>query len=151
MMHMHHNASTVDPLACACNALRMASRAVTRFYDEIMAETGLSLAQFAVLRTIARHEALPLMALAHHLVMDRTTLYRTLKPLEREGWVTLEGGGGRAKNVRLTEKGQQALLTSRDAWQEAQARLIGAFGVERWGGVDAALRDLVTITQGEMR
>lgn len=150
MMHMHHDSAALDDPACACNALRKASRAMTRFYDEVMEGTGLSLAQFAILRNIARHESLPLMKLAHLLVMDRTTLYRALKPLEREGWIALENGEGRAKIVQLTDKGHQAVSRSREAWRDAQARLVGKFGRDRWNGVEAALRDLVAISQGEM-
>jgi hypothetical protein len=70
---MHHDSLSVETLSCACNALRKASRAVTRFYDEIMEETDLSLAQFAVLWNIAQRAPVPLMDLAHILVMDRTT------------------------------------------------------------------------------
>ncbi len=149
-MHMHHDSIPGDP-GCACNALRKASRAVTRLYDELMDDTGLSLAQYAVLSNIARQEPLPLMQLAQRLVMDRTTLYRTLKPLERQGWVAVEEGEGRAKTARLTEMGQRVVANATGAWRDAQARLIGRFGIERWNAVEAALRDLVTISQEKTR
>ena len=150
-LHMHHDSFSIADLSCACNALRKASRAVTRFYDEVMEDTGLSLAQFAVLWNIARREPIPLMDLAHLLVMDRTTLYRALKPLEREGWVTLEDGQGRAKTVRLTDKGHHAVKNSTDAWQAAQRQLVEKFGLERWAATEAALQDLVTISQEAMQ
>lgn len=150
-MHMHHDSIDPGDLQCACNALRKASRAVTRLYDETMADTCLSLAQFAVLRNIARREPVPLMDLAHVLVMDRTTLYRALKPLEREGWVASEDGPGRAKTARLTDKGRDAVARSTQAWQAAQRRLIERFGLERWTVTEAALQDLVTISHGAMR
>lgn len=150
-MHMHHDSLSVENLNCVCNALRKASRAVTRFYDEVMEGTGLSLAQFAVLWNIARREPLPLMDLARILVMDRTTLYRALKPLEREGWVALEDGQGRAKVVRLTDKGHDAVANSRDAWQDAQRRLVARFGLDRWTTTEAALQDLVKVSQEAMQ
>jgi len=150
-MHMHHDSLSVENLNCVCNALRKASRAVTRFYDEVMEGTGLSLAQFAVLWNIAQREPLPLMDLARILVMDRTTLYRALKPLEREGWVALEDGHGRAKTARLTDKGREAVATSRDAWQNAQRRLVERFGLARWATTEAALQDLVKVSQGAMQ
>jgi DNA-binding MarR family transcriptional regulator len=150
-MYMHHESPSLEELNCACNALRKASRAVTRFYDEVMDDTGLSLAQFAVLRNIARREPLPLIDLAHALVMDRTTLYRALKPLEREGWVAIEDGRGRTKAVRLTEKGHEAVANSTDAWQAAQRRLVERFGLDRWAATEAALQDLVTISQEAMQ
>jgi DNA-binding MarR family transcriptional regulator len=150
-MHMHHDSHAIDQLNCACNAVRKASRAVTRFYDEVMEGTGLSLAQFAVLWNIARREPLPLMDLAHILVMDRTTLYRALKPLEREGWVVLEDAQRRAKTARLTDKGHLAVTNSKDAWQAAQRCLVEKFGLDRWGTTEAALQDLVTISQEAMQ
>lgn len=116
-----------------------------------MAQTGLSLAQFAVLRNIARREPVPLMELAGVLVMDRTTLYRALKPLEREGWIVVQSGQGRAKSARLSARGHEAVAASRASWQEAQVRLLDKFGHERWQMVEAALQDLVAISQEEMR
>lgn len=142
---MHHD--SISDLNCACNALRKASRAVTRFYDEVMEDTGLSLAQFAVLWNISRHEPAGLMDLAHALVMDRTTLYRALKPLEREGWIALENSKGRAKMARLTSKGHEAVANSTDAWQAAQQQLVARFGLDRWATTEAALKDLVKIAQ----
>jgi DNA-binding MarR family transcriptional regulator len=149
-MHMHHDSRT-EGLACACNALRKASRAVTRFYDGVMEESGLSLAQFAVLRKLSPRAPLPLIQLAHLLVMDRTTLYRALKPLEREGWIAIEEGKGRTKTALLTDKGHQAIARSKTAWLDAQTRLMGRFGPQRWHAIEAALDDLVMISQEEMR
>lgn len=148
MMHMHHDtpASFAD-LTCACNALRKASRAVTRFYDEVMEGSALSLTQFAVLRNIRRLQPVPLMRLAEVLVMDRTTLYRALGPLEREGWIALDEGEGRTKVARLTAAGESAISQSTAAWQAAQERLIGRFGLERWQALEGALSDLVTLSQ----
>lgn len=150
-MHMHHESFASAELNCACNALRKASRAVTRFYDDALVDTGLSLPQFAILRNIERREPLPLMDLAQILVMDRTTLYRAIKPLEREGWLALEHGHGRAKIVRLTDKGHEAVANSTDAWLAAQRRLMESFGRDRWTATEAALRDLVTISQEALR
>ena len=141
MMHMHHT-NTED--TCACTALRKASRAVTRLYDEMMDGTGMSIVQFSILRNIARHDALPLMQLADLLVMDRTTLYRALKPIEQRGWISLSDGEGRAKLASLTEDGQKALNGATSAWQAAQARLLGSVGTD-WPRIETALARLVAI------
>lgn len=132
-------------MTCACTALRKASRAVTRLYDEMMDETGMSIVQFSILRNMARHDALPLMQLADRLVMDRTTLYRALKPIEQRGWIALSDGEGRAKLARLTKDGRQALKDATKAWQAAQARLLGRVGAQDWAGIEASLARLVAI------
>lgn len=147
-MHMHQiPTSPLGDHACACNALRKASRAVTRLYDELMEGAPVSLTQFAVLRNIQRNEPVPLVRLADILVMDRTTLYRALGPLEREGWIVLDDGDGRTKVARLTPAGREAIAGSTAAWQAAQERLIGRFGVERWRFLEQALGDLVSLSQ----
>lgn len=145
MMHMHHTAK-IDDITCACTALRKASRAVTRLYDEMMDGTGMSIVQFSILRNIARHDAVPLMQLADLLVMDRTTLYRALKPIEQRGWISLSDGAGRTKLASLTGDGQRALKDATSAWRAAQARLLGSVGIQDWTGIEAALARLVAVT-----
>src|SRR5690349_18366919 len=105
MMHMHHEA---DPAAgpCVCTALRKATRAVSRVYDEALEAAGLTTTQFAILRHVARAGTPPLSRLAEQLVMDRTSLYRTLEPMQRHGWVAIAPApAGRAKLVSLTPEG----------------------------------------------
>ena len=94
MMHMHHE----HPVAatCACTALRKASRAVTRLYDEALDNSGMTIVQFSILRNLEREGPRPLMQLADLMVMERTTLYRALVPLEHAGWITIRNGAGRA-------------------------------------------------------
>jgi DNA-binding MarR family transcriptional regulator len=67
--------------------------------------------------------------------MDRTTLARNLKPLQRQGLVQVEVGDDqgdrRVRIVRLTEKGREALRQALPLWEEAQAQVVGALGEER--------------------
>src|SRR5215216_4692041 len=98
-MHMHHETSS----ACACMLLRKAARAVGHVYDEALASHGMTTAQFAILRTVVRGEPLPLSRLAEQLVLDRTSLYRALAPLEAKGWVAVVPGQGKTKLATLTE------------------------------------------------
>ena len=69
----------------------------------------------------------------------------------RIGEGAIRDGEGRAKTAQLTEQGRQAVENSTDAWRDAQARLLGRFGMKRWNVVEAALEDLVTISQEGMR
>lgn len=152
-MHMHHIEPSVadiplPPLPCACTALRKASRAVTRFYDEVMDGAAVSPTQFAVLRTIARHDVVALPDLAQALAMDRTTLYRTLKPLERAGWIATAEATGRSRQARLTVEGEAVMAGAAGAWEAAQRRFVGTFGAERWAGMAQSLSDIVALAQG---
>ena len=42
------------PTQCLCTKLRRAARSVSRFYDEALADTGLKVAQFSLLRHLQR-------------------------------------------------------------------------------------------------
>ena len=148
MMHMHHEPDPTT-LACASTTLRSAARAVSRGYDAAMAGDDLTVNQFAILRRIARAGELPLSRLAERLVMDRTTLYRALEPMTRAGWVAIEPATtGRARIVRLTPDGMRRMASGTPAWEDAQTRLIEAFGIERWQALHAELRDLTVLAEG---
>jgi DNA-binding MarR family transcriptional regulator len=126
--------------------LRKASRAISRVYDGALDGTGMTIAQFSVLRHIARGGEIPLSRLAEALVMDRTSLYRALAPLERRGWVTVcDAPEGRTRIAALTAAGHTAMEEATGPWQAAQARMIKAFGVDDWPSLEAMLRRVVDI------
>lgn len=144
MMHMHQTNSA----ACACTTLRKASRAVTRLYDERLASHGMTTTQFAILRNLARADGeLPLSRLADRLVMDRTSLYRTLTPVARAGWVTIEDAGGRAKLARLTDAGRAAMAGAESDWEAAQAHLLGEIDRDEWQAMIGTLDRLIEASQ----
>jgi len=60
-------------------AVRQAARHVTQLYDQFLAPTGLRATQFSILSRLRRFGRLGINALAAELVMDRTTLGRTVK------------------------------------------------------------------------
>src|SRR5436309_2855696 len=105
--HMQNPASTPPRDRCAAGTLRRASRSVSRLYDHRLARAGVTSTQFSILRALERHaEPVPLSALAEEQVLERTSLYRALDPLIREGLVTLAAGNGRrAKVAALTTMG----------------------------------------------
>src|SRR5438046_10706649 len=81
---------TAIPTAeCNCLALRQATRHVTQFYDQCLAPSGLRTTQLSILAKLKRLGPLTINALARELVMDRTTLGRTMLPLERCGLISI--------------------------------------------------------------
>lgn len=129
---------------CACANLRGAARAVTRLYDDILRPSGLQATQFSLLVTIALAGPTPITQLAERLVMDRTTLTRNLKPLEKQGLLQVASGEDqRQRLVSLTESGQQALAKTLPLWEQAQAQAVNTLGTERF---KALLSDLSAIT-----
>ena len=72
---------------CACLQLRKATRVVTQLYDGALRPIGLRSTQLPILVTLAAHGPLSMTDLAESLVLDRTTLIRTLRPLQRRGLI----------------------------------------------------------------
>ena len=131
---------------CVCRNLRSASRAVTQLYDEMLKPGGLRATQLGVMTTIANFGSVTINRLAQMLVMDRTTLTRNLKLLEKQGLIkTTPGEDRRTREVTLTDKGQQVLAQALPLWEKAQERVVKAFGAERWNATMADLSDLVTL------
>jgi DNA-binding MarR family transcriptional regulator len=135
------------PAPCVCTALRKASRAVSRLYDERLADSGMTITQFAILRHLAREGDLPLSRLADLLVMERTSLYRTLAPIERHGWIAIAAGpSARIRIASLTVAGREALTRATGAWETAQEDIIGTIGAPAWQALAANLGTLVAIS-----
>ena len=129
----------LPPSSCVCTTLRRATRALTRSYDEAMAPHGLTIQQFAILRHIDDHDApLPLARLAARLVMDRTSLYRALPPLEREGLIVTQTPSPRARTARLTPQGRARIAQARPDWDALQTRILATMAPGEWPALQAS-------------
>src|SRR5215469_2436084 len=125
---------------CACANIRRNDRVITQFYDEILAPSGLYITQFTLLATLSQAAPITINRLAEIMDMDRTTLTRNLELLIKQRLVqSQEGEDRRTRQVDLTEEGEQALGRAWPLWQEAQARIEGALGRERFEGLLAEL------------
>jgi len=136
------------PANCTAGNLRQALRAVAQFYDAVIGPSGLTVSQFSLLSNLAKAEPMPIGALAGHMVMDRTTLTRNLKPLERAGFVeTVPGTDRRARPIAITPAGEAALAAARPLWAEAQREIVGRLGIEDWAGLIGQLRHAVDVVR----
>jgi DNA-binding MarR family transcriptional regulator len=131
---------------CNCLALRQATRHVTQFYDQHLAPAGLRTTQFSILGKLRRLGPMNINALARELVMDRTTLGRTMLPLERDGLIRLEDDSQdrRSKRLAITDAGTLRLRKAVSLWLEAQDEFERRFGAERAAGLRALLGDVAS-------
>jgi DNA-binding MarR family transcriptional regulator len=114
-----------------------------RRYDAALTGAGLNVTQLAVLRRVVRFEGEPLSHIAMDLEMDRTTLYRAIAPMARDGWLTLSRGrSARARNAKITRKGRQLLDKANAAWDGINERVVAAFGRAEWRAMQAELTRL---------
>jgi DNA-binding MarR family transcriptional regulator len=135
---------------CNCLAVRQAARHVTQFYDHFLAPTGLRTTQFSILAKLRRKGPMTINALATDLVVDRTTLGRTIQPLERDGLIAVVKGSldRRSKELHLTEAGAERLRAAIKAWTVAQTRFEAGFGSQRALALRALLREVVASELG---
>jgi DNA-binding MarR family transcriptional regulator len=133
---------------CACFNLRKTTRAITQLYDEALRPTGLRVTQFSLLIAITILESVTVTRLAEIGVMDRTTLTRNLRPLEKKGLIkVVSGDDQRTRIVTLTAHGKEVLSKALPLWEKAQARVIKRLGQERWNSLMTNLSEMVSLTQ----
>jgi DNA-binding MarR family transcriptional regulator len=141
-MHLSISKNTLpDAEECNCLAVRQAARHVTQFYDQHLTSVGLRTTQFSILAKLQRLGPLTINALAAQMVMDRTTLGRTIRPLVRQRLVAIATGtrDRRLKELRLTELGAERLREAVKAWLRAQDRFAELFGAEQTADLRALL------------
>lgn len=117
---------------CNCAVIRSAARHVTQLYDRHLAPSGLTVTQFAILVRLDRHGPLTVNRLAAQMGMDRTTLGRIVKPLQRDALVAVAADpqDGRRRALSATDLGLRQLAAARPLWRDAQASFESAVGAE---------------------
>jgi DNA-binding MarR family transcriptional regulator len=130
---------------CAAGTLRRATRSVARLYDSQLARAGLTNTQFSILRALERREhPVALSQLAEELVFERSSLYRALEPLRREGLITIAAGSDKRSNeTALTRRGHARIAKALPHWQEAQDAFLKQFGRSAWSTLAANLDEIV--------
>jgi len=114
---------------CMCGNLRMASRAVAAIYDAHLAPSGLTSNQLAVLWPIVALEPTPMSEIARSVVMDKTTVSRSVAGLVDAGLVEVRSGDdGRHRLVSTTARGRHAFAVAMPAWEAAQEEVGRIFG-----------------------
>jgi DNA-binding MarR family transcriptional regulator len=118
---------------CSCFSLRKAARRVTNFYDQALSEAGLRTTQYSLLVEINdATEPATILRLARTMVMDRSTLGHNLRPLLRDGLVTLDvGEDRRSRELRLTASGKRKLKEAKPLWRVAEDTFQRHFGRDR--------------------
>lgn len=128
----HHYLNAID---CAFTASRSASRSITKFYDLVLAPTGLKATQFIALKAI--HDAIEIaqheFARKHLVAVE--TLSRVFAGLRRRGLITARTGAKHEQLYTLTAKGQAVLDEALPYWEGAQARLRAILGSEGWSSL----------------
>jgi len=138
-----HNAERVRSVVRAKLHLlnvRRVARVITQFFEAEAGRQGLRPTQTPILRALQAKDGWTMAELSEWLAMERTTLVRNLRPLQRDGLVRARGGGrGIHVELFITEKGRAALARRFPAWRSAQNKVVATLGKGRWSQI---LRDL---------
>ena len=116
--------------SCMGQRVRRAARVVGNYYDVHLKSAGLKGTQFTLLNAIYLNPSITITQLADLLLLNRTTLNRNLKPLERQGLVrTSHGKDQRTRVLKLTHEGKSILQRALPLWLEAQSGVVETLGM----------------------
>ncbi len=138
----------LNPIHCVVGNLQQVARAVSRVYAEEMRSCGVKRSPFNILAVLMHTESITLSDFAERLLMERTTLSRNLKPLVKQGYVSviLSASDARVREISLTREGIKKFREALGLWRKAQEKLLRVYGEENWRKLEASLhklRDLV--------
>jgi len=139
------------PAECNCLAVRQAARYITQFYDQyLVTAAGLRTTQYGIIAKLKRQGPMSINALAAQLVMDRTTLGRNVRPLERDGLIVIQADPAdrRSRVLRLTRTGEARFKLGHKAWAEAQKQFESTYGGKQASELRRRLRAVVASDPG---
>jgi DNA-binding MarR family transcriptional regulator len=117
---------------CHCILLRKASRKVSSYYDEALAPLGVNIGQFSLLRNINRLAPISLTDLAVEVELDRSTVGRNAKVLERMGLVAIgHGEDQREAMLTVAPQGHAILKQGAPLWDGVQDDIEARLGAEK--------------------
>ena len=135
-------------LDCMCASFRRSARALTQLYEEEQRPLGLRATQFTILQALERTGEITQGQLGAILVMDSTSLSRTLKIMARHSWIgERRGKDQRERLLRLSKAGAALLKRALRVWEETQARLRRQIGEAAWNQLLRTTNEVAGIAQ----
>ncbi len=118
---------------CCLNAnLRKTCRTLNNLYANSMRNSELKGTQYSLLAYIHGFSEITISELAERMLMDQTTVTRSIKLLSKAGLVSIVPGTDRRQRIiQLTEQGHRALNETRPMWLDAQERVWERLGEEK--------------------
>lgn len=106
---------------------------ITKHYDEALQPLELKPTQFTILAVLSSVDAITVTDLADAMILDRTTLTRNLRPLEKKGMIkTGAGEDRRTRMISLSKKGLNKLKKAIPLWKQAQKEVTEYMGGNRF-------------------
>jgi DNA-binding MarR family transcriptional regulator len=121
-------------MVAVCPGMRVgrATRVLAKVFNDEFRAVGLQVSQHGVLTfvALAGKDGATIGTLADELLLDRTTLTRNLRPLQKAGYLTITRSpkDARAQIVSLTKKGEKTIEAIFPLWERAYNRIRDALG-----------------------
>ena len=128
---------------CICIELRAAAHKLTQRYDESMAASGISVTQFSQLYNLLTLENPTLKHLADATGLDRSTLGRNIRVLQKMGLVSMKvGADARTRIIQVTLKGKSVFKEAAPHWHAVQSNLNKKLGTGGREGLSQLISEL---------
>jgi DNA-binding MarR family transcriptional regulator len=118
---------------CICTHLRLTARKISAIYDAALKPLGINIAQYSMLRIIGDRKDISLTELGILTELERSTVGRNVRVLERLGLV--EAGRGeldqREASVSLTRSGRALMRKALPIWKACQQDISSRLGPSR--------------------
>ena len=125
--------SRIPKLPCMCANFRRTTRVLTQLYENALRPLGLRATQFTILQALSLAGEVTQSQLGGILAMDSTTLTRTLRIMDREGWIVeRRGQDQRERRLRLSKAGGTQFKRALPAWEKVQSQLRHQLGEQSW-------------------
>ena len=119
--------------SCAAFNFRRTARAVTRLYDLGLEPSGIRATQFAILTAVAKYQPIAMSRIGEILVLDQTTLTRSLKLLQKQDLLDISPRSVRRQRfVNLTDQAVKVLEVAVPLWRKVQADFLASMGGTAW-------------------
>lgn len=118
---------------CIAYRVRLLSRVITGIYDRALLPLGLKVNQANILTMLSLTEQASSADIARVLLMDKSTVSRTVDRMKKNGWISISSlGDGASQVITVTPQGRELLAKAHTQWEKAQkqaAELLGEEGV----------------------
>jgi len=114
------------------------------YVNRRLAAYDLSGIHFILLLALSHHDGVSQEAMADHLRMEKTTIAKSVKKLEKSGYLTREksAADGRAYQVSLTPAGRELIPLIRGTVREWENEVTRGFTHDEYAALEKALHTM---------
>jgi DNA-binding MarR family transcriptional regulator len=135
---------------CPAFRVRQASRVVAKLFDDELMPFGLLSSQLPILAAagLFGESGATMSKLARSLLIDRTTLTRSIRPLERAGLlrVVRSPEDARSKVVVITRSGERMIESIFPVWERVLKKIKKSLGAGTLGELQVQLDQVIALS-----